>query len=699
MSNSPVGGYSASYPADLRAGAGYRIEKVGLTARIVADFSNVPPLPDAPSVGHVLVQSPETGLFGRLDLSKLPTNVPANGSVTDRKLAASAPSSVKGNPTDVLAQPQDISLASLAQPGSPIGDAIVSAVGYPSDITNTFARSLDEKVRERPKSFLDFMPASVRSNYSAGGVVDLTTYLQKALDSGRDLFMPPNLPKARITSYLQQTTPRQVVDWACSTQMLYDAPAGSPITPAWIVRETAAGAVLRGLNCDHQSVGSRYAAPTMGGGSITFGNTILLMADRSRADNCVVFNAWDNGIGVGKASLTQFQQFNGSPASAVVSGAQTFNCGVGYHPGGEQAGGGVNILCGSRTLVIDCTDVGSLTGFIGDYAAGAGGVMIACRSITPKTSATPYQTANPPQNIPADQVGGYGFYFGASHLVVIGCSVDDAAQMGFWVDGFAFDVHLKGCRAKGCRKQGLLLQGGYNSAEGFVADLCSYLNQGTYPAIEVRGTWVDGTGQASVGLVVSNPTTSGSFHHTGVSITAGSGRPASGNLIGGYLNGTIAAFSRGAQTTFNATGWRDAGVNALRSAGIQILASTNRSAAGEAFGDSGNNGNLILADEADPRKRVAVGFDPVRDRGVVQAIQATISLKPLEFNPSGGPVLAGKAGPAQNDTASLFYVPAMGGPPSAAPPSVSGMVPFVFDTANARMYAYFGGTWKQVGFA
>ena len=566
-------------------------------------------------------------------------------------------------------------------------------VAYPADIVNTFARSLDEKARERAKSFLDYMPLSVRNGYRTGTVVDLTPYLQKALDSGRDLFMPPNLPKARITSYLQQTTPRQVVDWACSTQLLYDAPPGSAITPAWIIREMAEGAVVRGLNVDHQGEGARYVAPTMGGTSISFGNALLLMADRSRADGCIVFNAWDSGIGVGRSSLTALQQFNGQPVSATVSGAQTFNCGVGFHPGGEQAGGGVNILCGSRTLVIDCTDVGSLTGFIGDYASGAGGAMIACRSIAAKTSVTPYE------DTPAHLIGGFGFYLGANHLTVIGCSADDAARIGFWVDGYGFDVHLKGCRAKGCREQGLLLQGGYNSAEGFIADFCSYLNQGTYPAIEVRGTWVDGPDQASVGLVVSNPTTRGPYHHTGVLVTAGDSRPASGQLIGGFLNGTLAAFNRGTQATFNAAGWRNAGVNALQSAGIQILAASNRSAASDPFGDSGNNGNLILSDEADPRKRVAMGYDPVRDRGVVQAIQATIASKPLEMNPSGGPVLAGKAGPAQNDANNLFYVPSMGGPPTAAPPAIPGMVPFVFDAANARMYAWFGGVWKTVGFA
>lgn len=577
------------------------------------------------------------------------------------------------------------------------GIAQAASIGFKPDLSETFARDIDEKSRERTMSFLDFMPLAIRKGYAAGSVVDLTAYLQKALDSGRDLFMPPNMPTVRVTQALQQTVARQVVEWAISTPMLYDAPIGSAITPAWIIRESAESAILRGLNVNHQGAGARYKAPTMGGGSITFGNTILLMADRCRSEGCIVYNAWDNGIGIGRASLTQLQQFNGSPTSAVVAKAQTFNCGAGYHPEGEQAGGGVNILCGSRSLVLDCTDIGSLTGFIGDYASGAGGVVFGCRSIQPRTSETNSSIGG---GLPADQIGGFGFYFGANHLAIIGCSVDDAAQVGFWIDGFGFDVHLTACRAKGCRKQGLLLQGGFNSATDFIAEACSYLNSGGYPAIEVRGTWVDGANQWSSGLVVNNPTTRGEFHTWGVLAKADNGRAVNGALNGGYLNGTLGPFMREDQTGFNAVGYRQDGYNATQSHGIQFFKTTNRSAATEAFGSAANNGNLILADEANPLLRLASGIDPVRKRGVIQTSDiGTPATLPTEMNPNGGPVLLGKAAPAQNDPSNLVYLPAMAGPPTAAPPTYPGLVPIVFDVANARIYSYVGGAWKQVGFA
>lgn len=127
MLNDPSGGYPASYPADLRAGAGYRIDKSGLSARIVADYTGVPLLTIAPAAGHVLVQDPATKGFTRLDLNDLPTTVPQDGSASNVKLAAMPGFTIKGNAVGATAQPQDIPLSDLASPGNPIGDALAAA--------------------------------------------------------------------------------------------------------------------------------------------------------------------------------------------------------------------------------------------------------------------------------------------------------------------------------------------------------------------------------------------------------------------------------------------------------------------------------------------------------------------------------------------------------------------------------------------
>ncbi|CAO4183360.1 hypothetical protein [Methylorubrum aminovorans] len=120
----PGGGYSASYPSDIRAGAGYRMEKAGLSLRIMADFRGVPLVQAAPLTGYILVQDPVSGGFNRLDLSQLPTAVPQNGSVTNSKFAAAPAFTFKGNAASSAAQPQDIPLSSLVQAGNPVGDAL-----------------------------------------------------------------------------------------------------------------------------------------------------------------------------------------------------------------------------------------------------------------------------------------------------------------------------------------------------------------------------------------------------------------------------------------------------------------------------------------------------------------------------------------------------------------------------------------------
>lgn len=693
MLNDPVGGYSASFPADLRAGAGYRIEKTGLTARIVADYTNVPLLTAATDAGQVLVQNPATGLMYRLDLGDLPSGTPANGAVTNPMLAESPALTVKGNATNVSATAQDIPLASLAQPGNPVGDAIVSAVGYPADIVDTFARSLDDKARERPKSFLDFMPTSVRNNYRAGGIVDLTPYLQKALDSGRDLFMPPNLPAARITGALEQKAPRQVVRWSPSTTLFYAKPFGTPSTAMWVIRESAVHAELHGLNADHNSQGANYLKPT---NNIAYGSTVIAMADYSLISNCLVGNAWDNGIAVGQFNITEAGQSNGRPIGASVQRCRTYNCGIGYHHDGGQAGAGVNVLLGSRTMVSDCVDFGSITGFAVDFAAGAGGMLVGCRSLFAKTSETPDVLPNGTV-IPANQLGGFGFYVGASHLSMISCTVDEAARRGFWLDGFSHSVHMSACRAKGCREEGILLQGDYNTLIDFTSEQNSYQRPGQFAGIRVRAVAVNEPSQHSRGITIVNPMTYGTDHSYGLKVEGGdAGQIVMGNLHGGYLNGTVKPLDISAGQIFTATGYSQPDTNVAFSAGAHIFEKKCQSFAAQPFGDFQGNGAVLIRDPDDPRKQISTGFDPVNDLAVVQAIQSTVGTKPYWINPSGGSVYIGKASPSQNDASSLLYVPLMGGAPTGTPPNVPGMAPIVVDGANARLYVNFGGTWKYV---
>lgn len=121
-----AGAFSASYPSDIRAGAGLKASTSGLALRIALDYTNVPLLKEVPSGGHVLVQQSD-GTFGRLDFQNLPTTTVADGTVTNAKFTPAPPLTIKGNAANVSARPQDIDLTVLAAEGNPIGDAIAAA--------------------------------------------------------------------------------------------------------------------------------------------------------------------------------------------------------------------------------------------------------------------------------------------------------------------------------------------------------------------------------------------------------------------------------------------------------------------------------------------------------------------------------------------------------------------------------------------
>ena len=44
-----------------------------------------------------------------------------------------------------------------------------------------------------------------------------------------------------------------------------------------------------------------------------------------------------------------------------------------------------------------------------------------------------------------------------------------------------------------------------------------------------------------------------------------------------------------------------------------------------------------------------------------------------------------------------LYVPAISGPPSGAPVTVTGKLPIVIDSTNNKLYFYSGGSWRDAG--
>lgn len=103
------GGYSPDYPSDVRDGPGLRFEKRGLALRARLDYRNVEQLDTVPGNGLVIVQDPDTDEFGTINFANLPIATPGDGTVTNAKLAPSAPLSFKGNAATDPASPTDLS--------------------------------------------------------------------------------------------------------------------------------------------------------------------------------------------------------------------------------------------------------------------------------------------------------------------------------------------------------------------------------------------------------------------------------------------------------------------------------------------------------------------------------------------------------------------------------------------------------------
>lgn len=190
---SPLG----QYPADIRNGAGIKIAKVGLRADISLDLSQTQKLDTVPVGGLVPVQDPATGLVQALDLSKLPTSNPPDGAVGNAKLAAAPALTVKGNATAASAQPQDISLSSLAEPGNPLGDAILSAVGTPrplgllSSARAPQSRTAYERDTDNAVSVLEYIDKAKHAQIRAGTWAgDLSDEINAALATGRNVLFP-----------------------------------------------------------------------------------------------------------------------------------------------------------------------------------------------------------------------------------------------------------------------------------------------------------------------------------------------------------------------------------------------------------------------------------------------------------------------------------------------------------------------------
>ncbi|MGH8429095.1 MAG: hypothetical protein ACREUF_01710, partial [Solimonas sp.] len=252
---------------------------------------------------------------------------------------------------------------------------------------------------------------------------------------------------------------------------------------------------------------------------------------------------------------------------------------------------------------------------------------------------------------------------------------------GFWIKGIA--ASFNACRVKGAS------QVGANSADAF---------------------WIDSSANAITEIVLVGCGTTGSLHRYGVNANGANGSKV--QIVGDSLTGQTGPLATDANAKVGRLSWDQAGGTKFgvnRDApGVEwdvygkLRASANAANASYVttpFGDSGANGTFFIEDFATPAKRLAMGYDPVNDVGVIQSMHAGVAKKPMMLNPSGGHVAAGQGNLAVGATDGFLQIPVIAGTPTGTPKLLPGYVALAFDTTNHKLWVKEGAGWKSALFS
>lgn len=486
-------------------------------------------------------------------------------------------------------------------------------------------------------------------DWSGATGTDNLPALQAAFDTGKNVVIPPG--KCGYKGTLLLTTPFQTVTaYGSELYWMGNTNGNGEAYPMIMAMPAAIGGGWKGGKVDHR--GSLWTSASSGPAflNVALCTAFVIMADRFLAEPQEVHNGFDNGIGVISVNLNTGVQVNGSPHYVKVRGVHSFNCGVGIQThnvsiGPHQAGSGVNVLTGGQCVVEQCTDFNSRSNFIADYSGGASGAFIGCIGYGAKLSVSGTTTFD---GVAGVKPGGFGCYSGAREFQWIGCEFYDSEGVGIWCDGYAFNTTFVNPLVKGSARQGIYLNGDGNTLINPQVLSASRGNTGVYSAIKVVGSARSaGTFINSTRLQITNPVVEGSDHKNGIEVAAGSGgQTVTGTCLGGMLSGTSAPVNNGQLATFSVSAYKEIGAvrDWLISDAKHDFRRENVSYLTNAFGDTNQNGNLVLSSASSPAKRLAMGYDPVNDLAVIQAIHSSTIAKPLLLNPSGGGLGVGIGG-------------------------------------------------------
>ncbi|WP_151710702.1 phage tail protein [Acinetobacter brisouii] len=402
---------------------------------------------------------------------------------------------------------------------------------------------------------------------------------------------------------------------------------GSAIKPMLDIK--AKTILNAGFEFDHNATAEmNYIANTVYAENPIAGSCILIQADDSSVENITVRNAFDNGISIVQIEEETNIAKPSHPVNVKISKVSTFNCGY-----GTKTGAGIDNASGIATIS-SSTDTGSYTGFINDIGAGARGIWSDIVSLYPKRYGT-------------NTTSGYGLYSGSPDSSFINITVIGAGYQSFWLDAAAINCRYTNLFSDAPQEDAFKIKSGNALLAGITCKNTGQKQVGQYDDIVI-----DSTADVINNLLITNLATTGATSRHGIYCIGDN--DVIGSIIGAIINSkeekiklnsqNLSVLNIDIENGFLSFNKDYAGLPFDFYGRMRVGAETaNKSSKMIPFGDSSNNGTFFIEDYETPSRRLAMGYDPVNDFFVMQAIHAGLSKKGLALNPAGGDVLLNNA--------------------------------------------------------
>jgi len=550
-----------------------------------------------------------------------------------------------------------------------------------------------------------------------------------AAAAGKKLILPAgtfclNTP----TSTLQIVNPMEIEgQGAANTTIKWNAPSGTPYAPT--IDVLAMNVTVHDLGVNGNAAGGNYVDSTYYGGDTSLMAPWGEVAFVIEGDNFIGYNlkgsdAFSNCIGIGKVSADGGAPVFAKPSNINLDNIYTEFCGNGLAAANQpipgHSGFGIDNGSGSFVNISNVIDNQSFNNFGNDLNAG-GAVNW--------TNAWGYFARKDPAHTGQLPPSGFGFYNGSAGGTFNNINIISPASFGIWADASAAQSSWSNITIRGAKYQCLIIGATSSKWNNVECQSPSSALTGGYAAIRIRNDQIvcDQNHENCEPLPISNLNID-NLVIEGLTDTEGNQNgPATwsyaiettggSNNVVGFINmnaakGTMGptAFKIDPSVTGLQINHKEAITRAFDDASIGSLSpyrfafggltnikssAPNLSWQTAAFGDYANNGSLFISDTAAPSKRIALGWDPVNNIGVVQSMSASVVPTPLAFNPSGGNVYLGQQSLAAAAFSGFPYMGSITGNPTGTPVAVSGMAPFVFDAANKNFDVYSGG-WLKI---